>query len=132
MTLLFPLFPLAFAAMWVVVCLLLARMGGWKSLADVYRIDSGDPPGLSRFVTGRFNLVNYSSCLQVASTAEHLYLSVLLPFRIGHPALLIPWSDIKIQDPSKGVLGRTARLSVRGVLIDLPNRFLPPHSQSLG
>ncbi|TWT47862.1 hypothetical protein Pla22_52290 [Rubripirellula amarantea] len=132
MALLFPLFPLAFAAMWIVVSLLLSRMGGWTSLADVYRIDSEDPPGLSRFVTGRFNLINYSSCLRVASTAEHLYLSVLLPFRIGHPALLIPWSDIKIQDPSKGMLGRTASLSVCGVSIDLPNRFLPPNPKSLG
>ena len=132
MALLFPLFPIVFAAMWVFISMLLARMGGWTNLAVAYRIDSEDPPGLSRFVSGRFNLVNYNSCLRVASSSEHLYLSVLLPFRIGHPALLIPWRDITIEDEAKGWFGKTSRLSIRGVSIDLPNRFLPPNVEAGG
>ena len=93
MALLIPLFPIAFAAMWVFIGLQLANIGGWASLAAVYRIDMEDPPGLSRFVSGSLNFVRYKSCLRVASTAEYLYLSVLIVFRIEHPALLIPWAD---------------------------------------
>jgi hypothetical protein len=131
MALLFLLIPIAFPAMWVFVCLLLTRMSGWMRLSALYQIASEDLPPLRHFVTGRFNSVNYNACLRVASTTEHLYVSVLLPFRPGHPGLRIPWSEINIQNPTKGILGRTASLTVEGIAIELPNRFLPANLQAV-
>jgi hypothetical protein len=33
----------------------------------------------------------------MGSSYKGLYLGVLFPFRIGHPPLLIPWRDLKIE-----------------------------------
>ena len=37
---------------------------------------------------------HYSSIIRMTAAADALYLSVLLPFRPGHPPLCIPWNEI--------------------------------------
>ena len=94
-TLFFVLFPFFFAAMWCAISLLLSAVGGWRRLAKRFPASS-QPTGRRFFMLGgRFGLVTYGGCLTVYSSPEGLYLSVLLPFRIGHPPLFIPWSAIR-------------------------------------
>ena len=44
-----------------------------------------------RFMTG------YGSCLNVGVTDRGLMLWVFFLFRVGHPPLLIPWEDIRVE-----------------------------------
>jgi hypothetical protein len=41
----------------------------------------------------------------VGSDPAGLHLEVLFPFRPGHPALFIPWSDVTVRDDRKSVRG---------------------------
>lgn len=89
------LFPIFFIAMWVSISFLLAAMGGWNVLAKHYSARTSFLGELFWFCSGKLGgLVNYGSCLTLGSNSQGLHLSVLFPFRIGHPPLFIPWSDI--------------------------------------
>ncbi len=86
-------FLLVFPIMWCVVCRLLSHIGGWARLAEVYE-DDARPAGDARSMcSGKIGIVNYSSCLTIGVSDSGLRLSVMLPFRVGHPPILIPWSD---------------------------------------
>jgi hypothetical protein len=39
---------------------------------------------------------NYRSCVTLGANARGLYLAVRPLFRIGHPPLFIPWSDVQV------------------------------------
>ena len=69
-------------------------MGGWRKLSSKYlrtKSPSGRRFGWQSLSIG---LTNYGNCLTVYSSDEGLDLSVLLPFRLGHPPLFIPWDDL--------------------------------------
>ena len=92
---LFPfLFPLFFITLWIVVCFLLALIGGWSRLAQAYQSQADFLGKKWYFQSGRLGLTNYGSCLTIGSNYYGLYLAVFPLFRAGHPPSLIPWSDI--------------------------------------
>ena len=39
---------------------------------------------------------NYNNCLTIGADPGGLYLSLLVFFRIGHPPLFIPWTEISL------------------------------------
>ncbi|HVD05371.1 MAG TPA: hypothetical protein VNB89_05120 [Gemmatimonadaceae bacterium] len=89
-------FPVFFVALWCVVCAILAFVSGWRSLARRYR---GEPATVIDKVTfGSGQLGNwgahYNNCLSVTVGPAGVGLKVLLPFRILHPSLLVPWQEI--------------------------------------
>lgn len=88
------LFPIFFIGMWIIVSFLLARMGGWSHLAESYQSQAQFTGKKLYFQSCRLGLVNYSGCLTVGSNYYGVYLAVFPLFRVGHPPLLIPWSDI--------------------------------------
>ena len=50
-----------------------------------------------RFESGQMRyLVGYNNCLTVGANREGLYISLVVPFLLGHPALFIPWSEISV------------------------------------
>lgn len=73
----------------------LARLGGWSKLADTY-------PARSPFIGRRFRFqfvqlagwVGYNGCVTAGSDPFTLYLSLWPILRLGHPPLLIPWSEV--------------------------------------
>ena len=88
-------FPLAFAAIWSLVSLILSVVGGWSGLAKQYRCQQ-QPAGESlRHYWMMMGVVSYRGVATLQARPEGLYLSMMVLFRLGHPALLIPWSDIK-------------------------------------
>ena len=117
----------AFVAMWLVITGLLAHLGGWASLAALFRVESRPEGERFRFVSGsiggRFLPVSYGNCLFVTVSPKGLYLSILFLFRFQSPPLFVPWSrvetvverrmllvsyvDIRIRD-------HWARISLRG------------------
>lgn len=91
-------FFLAFAGLWIGISITLAWIGGWTSLAQVYRLTESFEGDRRWFQSAQMRWrVNYGSCLIVGANAKGLYLAILFPFRIGHPPLFIPWGDISIR-----------------------------------
>ena len=84
---------LGFALVWTAVCFILASTSGWSRLADEYPVGAhGRTP--RRVSGGRVGNVTYGGALSLSAQRGGFALSVLLPFRIGHPALFIPWSAV--------------------------------------
>lgn len=85
---------IAFPFMWCAVLWFLAQLGGWSTLAERYRARNENTGKTFHMRSAKFGLVNYSSCLSLTVNESGLRLAVLFPFRIAHPPLFIPWSEI--------------------------------------
>lgn len=91
-------------------------MSGWFTLSRRFKKDS-EPCGATKRTGPFFYSVymrfwgRYSSVIRLIAAENALYLSVLFLFRIGHPPLCIPWSEIK--------LGQTKFLWRRYVVLTL-------------
>jgi hypothetical protein len=87
---------LAFPLIWVLVALAVATLGGWRGLAQAYPA-SGRIRG-AVFIGQSLSLGllgSYRNCLEVTVEEEAgIHLIPMLLFRVGHPAILIPWSAV--------------------------------------
>lgn len=94
-----PLFPwlflVLFLGLWALMSFAVSWMGGWRKLARDYRLEKGGGFPCSTFVSGEVGWVEYRGSLTLGGDARGLYLAVLFPFRLGHPPLCIPWSDVQ-------------------------------------
>ena len=87
-------FPFVFAAIWCGVCLLISGISGWSRLAEKYP-GSETPAGKCfSWQRGRMGVANYKNSLVIHTSPEGLHLAVMKLFRVGHPPIFIPWSDI--------------------------------------
>ena len=89
--------PLFFITLWCCICLLASWLGGWRRLAEHYATDR-DFTGTrrARFCTVTLRpRTNYGRCVTIGVEEDGLWFSVLPIFRLGHPPLVIPWSDLK-------------------------------------
>jgi hypothetical protein len=98
-----PAYPILLAAVWVVATQILSVAGGWRQLAEVYpapRPPIGKP---MRFQSAQLRWgTNYNGCLDFVADVDGLHVSILLPFRLGHPPLFFPWSEITYEErPSR-------------------------------
>lgn len=82
-------FPIIWAALW----LFMSSVGGWKALATRYPDQRGERGASYYLRTGAVGPVDYRSCLILCVCEKGLGMSVLIPFRIGHPPLFIPWGE---------------------------------------
>ncbi|MDR3742208.1 MAG: hypothetical protein P4L40_24595 [Terracidiphilus sp.] len=93
-------FVIFFVVLWCAVCFLISFFTGWFALARRFKRQS-DPYGEIRSAGPFFYTVcmrfwgQYSSVIRLTAAGDALYASVLLPFRIGHPPLRIPWDEIR-------------------------------------
>lgn len=89
------LFPILFVGMWYVVGLLVYSISGWARLAESFAA-GGEPTGRRFFMQyGVVGNIYYRSVLTIHTAPNGFYLSVWLPFRIGHPPLFIPWQEVR-------------------------------------
>jgi hypothetical protein len=92
-----PGFLLYFLAIWLGACWAIARFGGWAALAARYRVEKLPAGKCYYFQSASFSAAglpcNYGSCLTMIVSERGLGLVVFPIFRLGHPPLLIPWSD---------------------------------------
>lgn len=95
---------LFFVGFWCVVNLGVSRISGWHKLAKRFMATS-EPYGEVRsigpwFLTVYFrgSWLKYGSTVRLRAAHDALYLSILLPFRMGHPPLCIPWSEISFSE----------------------------------
>jgi len=104
------------AISWYALCFFISFMTGWHTLAQRFRTQA-EPYGDTK-TAGPFSYTvymrhwsHYGGVIRLTAAADALYASVLFPFRIGHPSLCIPWSEIQF--------GRTKRLWWRYVVLTL-------------
>jgi hypothetical protein len=99
------LFFAAFVGLWVGISLLIARIGGWSTLATFYRLSGSFSGDCWRFQSGEFRWkMGYNNCLSIGSNESGLHLSVFYLLRLGHPDLFIPWADISVTASKRGFL----------------------------
>ncbi len=112
MALIVVLFPLVFGTIWCGVVLLVSRIGGWHRLAQHYARDEAPSGPRYRFQSGSIGLMSYRHTLDLTVTPAGLYLSVIWPFRIGHPSLFIPRAAFHDPRPGLSLFARATRVAV--------------------
>ena len=90
------LFVLAdFLSVYVVVSFVVSRWSGWATLAPRFPVTNEFTGSRWRLQSGQMRwLCGYHNCLTVGASPEGLYLSTITFFRLFHPPVLIPWSEI--------------------------------------
>ncbi|MEO8272185.1 MAG: hypothetical protein ABI557_20915, partial [Aureliella sp.] len=78
---------------WMFVLRMLSRLGGWKKLAQRFPATGNETGKTFRFQTGYIGWVRYKGVLTLVINPNGLGLSAVFPFRIGHPAVFIPWDE---------------------------------------
>lgn len=94
-----PLAIAGFVLFWNLVVAAIARLGGWRALAERY---GGSPavPGealglCSLFLSGGLLTTRYNNAVHIDLGPEGLAVSPSFLFRRSHPPLLIPWDRIE-------------------------------------
>ena len=95
----FGAFFLLFVLAWVGSGYLIAQMGGWKALGQMFprkkRLEASKIRFCSLSFVGKWVFpINYASCVDVAVSDDEIFLSVFPLFRAGHPPLEIPWKRV--------------------------------------
>src|SRR5271167_2103113 len=92
------IFPIYFLCLWLLVGATISVIGGWFSLAKVYRTQVAFDGTKWRMQSGQMRwLANYNNVLTIGVSQQGLYLASMFLFRFMHPPLLIPWSEIKVR-----------------------------------
>jgi hypothetical protein len=85
-------------SLWMLVGAIISLVGGWFSLARVYRTQVAFNGAQWRMQSAQMRwLINYNNVLTIGVSPQGLYLAILFLFRFMHPPLLIPWSEIKVR-----------------------------------
>jgi hypothetical protein len=83
---------------WILVVFLVARLSGWRELADAYPLSTDFTGRKLQFQSANFRWgSNYTGIVQIGADPQGLYLSVFIPFRPGHPPIFVPWGDIQVE-----------------------------------
>jgi hypothetical protein len=92
------IFPIYFLCLWLLVGATISVMGGWFSLAKVYRTQVPFDGTRWRMQSAQMRwLANYNNVLTIGVSPQGLYLASMFLFRFMHPPLLVPWSEIKVR-----------------------------------
>lgn len=93
---LFTLFVLAAViGSWLFAAAFVSRLSGWHELAGRFELQGEFPSERFCWKSARMkNGMNYNNCLIIGASPTGF--SIVMPwlFRIGHPALFIPWNEI--------------------------------------
>ena len=78
----------------ILVPALSSRVGGWHDLAEGYATSASCRGTRLWCRPAQVGFVRYGAVIQLGADTTGLYMSLLIPFRIAHPALFFPWHDI--------------------------------------
>jgi hypothetical protein len=83
---------------WVLLSSIISFVGGWFALSQVYRTRVPFTGAKWRMQSGQLRyLMGYNNILTIGVSPQGLYLANMFLFRLMHPPLLVPWSEIKIR-----------------------------------
>jgi len=88
--------PLFFLLLWSAILFFMSAAGGWRRLARTYATQE-IPFGGRAFpwVSGMVGIARYNRTLIVTTNAAGIHIKTRRIFRFSHPALFIPWGDIR-------------------------------------
>jgi len=87
-----------FAVFFSVICFLISFLTGWHELAGEYPLSGAFNGQRWRFRSANMRWgTHYGNCLTFGADQAGLFVSVVFPFRCGHPPLSIPWSEISVR-----------------------------------
>ena len=111
-----------FAALWCAVTAGLS-LGGWFQLARNYR-DAAPGGEAVRCRYAQVGRTGYRGAVRVTLADDALHLSVLRPFRLGHPPLRIPWAAVVALPAGRfpGLFGVPFRVRPPGVRLTFEPR----------
>ena len=90
--------PIYFLTLWLLIGAIVSVVGGWRSLSKLYRTQVSFGGAKWGLQSGQMRWrTNYNHVLTLGASGEGLYLAVSFVFRFMHPALLIPWREIKVR-----------------------------------
>ena len=125
-------FLIVFPIFWCFVVWLLSQVGGWQRLARRYAAGDRSVTGERHSgVNGMVGIANYRRILTLHFNAEGFFIEVMPLFKIGHPRLFIPWSEISTRLPCRVFWWKAERLGIgQPVLntITLPAKLLGRYS----
>ena len=114
---LFALFPLFFAALWLVIGTLLVRLSGWATLAGYFRADKAEAGASFKFASGSMGRsalpVRFNGVLFITVNERGMHLSLFAPFRFMSPALFIPWSKVASVEARQFLMARWSVITLR-------------------
>lgn len=114
LALIIPGFFVGFTLLWSAIVFATARISGWASLARSY---PGTEPASGQswhFTSATFGrLSSYRNVLTVMVAPTGLYMRPILPFRIGHEPLLIPWNAFASAERTNLFFTQALRLEIR-------------------
>lgn len=93
----FLLLPVAIVLWWCFIMWTVSHLCGWSALARHYRAEESFRGSRFHFRSGKIGSGNYNACLTVGANSDGLSLAVIFPFRVAHPPLFIPWTDLNPQ-----------------------------------
>jgi hypothetical protein len=92
------IFPIYCLSLWLLIGAIISFIGGWFSLAKVYRTRLPLDGAKCRMQSGQMRrLTNYNNVLTLGVSPEGRYLAIIFLFRFMHPPLLVPWSEIRVR-----------------------------------
>ena len=112
-----------FILFWGVLCLVTSILSGWSKLARKYSGKMNNIEARYRFCWNWFGKglagVKYGPLLTADLGSEGLGLSLLFPFRLGHPPILIPWKFIKEIEMRKIWMIQYARIVMEEAVVNI-------------
>lgn len=93
---------------WLAISYLTAFMSGWHKLGECFRCErefTGER--WVRQSAGMRWATRYSGILTIGANQEGLYLATQPFFRMGHPPLFVPWSEIAASDKKLWMMAGT-------------------------
>ncbi|HEX4143578.1 MAG TPA: hypothetical protein VHY91_08600 [Pirellulales bacterium] len=103
-----------FPIFWCLILYLISFIGGWRQLAKRYRCSGPISGTVWRFQSGsmhRFTESSYGGCLKVIANEEGMGLATFFPFRVGHPSLFIPWSEMLVSEMRRFIFFKRVRFT---------------------
>ena len=107
-------FVVVFPIFWCLILYLISFIGGWRQLARRYRCSEPISGTVWRFQSAAmhsFTEANYGSRLKVIANEEGMGLAVFFPFRVAHPPLFIPWSEMLVNDTRRWIFFKRVRFT---------------------
>ena len=106
-------FLIIFPVLWCLIVWIMSYVGGWQRLARRYAAGVRPVVGEQRSgFAGMAGVVTYRSVLTLHLNREGFFVEVMPLFRIGHPRLFIPWSEISAREPYWVLFWKAERLTI--------------------
>jgi len=106
---------LIFAAVWLVISILLSSLAGWPSLAEAFPGGPVPPGDRLRGVVLGLGAVRENNVTTLVPCPQGLYLYAMILFRLHRPPVLVPWARIRCLERKHFLWNRWYVLDLAGI-----------------